>query len=223
MFAGGRFVGISFTYTDGSDLIAIMEKLKVCSVLVIDPGIDGTNWDIVRKLINISNTGDVTSKQMPYLRHFLGHRFGNKDPGLRTIQDLINVVENDVKLPEVKPSDTMGLFQTSGSTGVPKLVTHTHASVMIFRTFHGTEFFSGQYKLFNSRPFNWIGGFPFGVLCGQTRVLLDGFGKPPVDGVAREIEVIQEEKCDLVMTLPPSITSFKEREVCTTILKSPSC
>ena len=89
---------------------------------------------------------------------------------------------------------------------------------MIVRTFHETELYNRRYKLFNYRPFNWIGGFPFGVLCGQTRVLLDGFGKPPVDGVAREIEVIQEEQCDLVMTLPPSITSFKEREVCTAIL-----
>ena len=128
------------------------------AVSPVYPGIDGMNWDIVRKPITISNTGDVTSKQMPYLRHLLGHKVGNKDPGIRTIEDLIKFIENE----NVKPSDTMGLFQTSGGTGVPKLVSRTHASVMVFRTFHETEFFNRRYKLFNRQPFNWIGGFPFG-------------------------------------------------------------
>ena len=38
MFAGAVPISISFTYTDGSDVIAMMKKLKTCSMLIFEPG-----------------------------------------------------------------------------------------------------------------------------------------------------------------------------------------
>ncbi|XP_045176113.1 acetyl-coenzyme A synthetase-like [Mercenaria mercenaria] len=72
MMAGAIPVSITFTYTDGSDLIAMMEKLKKCSLLVLDPGLESINWNILRTLLDEYKVDSkVRSKKMPYFRHFM--------------------------------------------------------------------------------------------------------------------------------------------------------
>ncbi|WAR14338.1 hypothetical protein MAR_004443 [Mya arenaria] len=69
-------MGLAFMYTDGSDLIHIIKKLETCSLLVLDPGASGENWDIVRRLFDShSKTGTASSTKMSSVRFLLGHRF----------------------------------------------------------------------------------------------------------------------------------------------------
>lgn len=220
ILAGARIVGISFTYTDGSDLVALMNRLKTCSLLALDPGADGKNWEIVKGVVQNIRNGEVFSKQMPYLRYLIGHQFKNETTKLLSTEDLIFSEHNDVVLPEISSSDIAILFQTSGSTGVPKLAAHTHDSLNYRHHVGSLDFFDTRTRVFNDRPFNWIGGFPVGVLQGQTRVTISGFGKPASDPVARMIDVITEEKCVLAMVLPPLLSTWIERQVYINLLST---
>ena len=218
ILAGIVVVGKSFTNKDGGDLVDIVNKLRTCSLLVLDPGVDGQNWENVSKVLEITEDGGAVSQRMSYLRYVIGHRFDKGVSGVKHLKQVQELIESGydskVVLPEIKESDVMALFQTTGSTGVPKLVAHTHDSVMIVRRFGDNEYFNGRYRLFNSRPFNWIGGFPFNVLYGQTRVTVSEFGHPADDPVSRETDVIKEENCNLIVALAPRIATLVQKRVC---------
>lgn len=214
VLAGAVPVGIVFTYTDGSDLIAMMKKLGKCSLLALDSDEDGNNWEIVNKLVDdYSVDGHVSSTAMPNLRYLVGHNCKDGISGIKTVDDLLAVEINGVQLPELAEDEPAILFQTSGSTGVPKLAAHTHASLMSYRRTSGYEYFSNQHRSFNNRPFNWIGGFPISVLLGQTRVAMSGMGEAPKDQLSRIIEIIAEENVTCAFVLPPHVLAIADRQV----------
>ena len=118
MMAGAVPFGISFTYTDGSDFIAVMEQLKSCSCLVMDPGVDGENWNILSKLIESHDqNGAVTSEKMPDLRYLIGND-PEKMAGVKPLNDLLADDQNKQELPDLQSDDLAGLFQTSGSGNI---------------------------------------------------------------------------------------------------------
>ncbi|XP_045179882.2 3-[(3aS,4S,7aS)-7a-methyl-1,5-dioxo-octahydro-1H-inden-4-yl]propanoyl:CoA ligase-like [Mercenaria mercenaria] len=215
MMAGAIPVSITFTYTDGNDLIAMMEKLEKCSLLVLDPGSESFNWNILRRLLDeYEADGKVRSKKMPYLRHLLGVAF-DKEPDASNVKDFRDLLEEDhpdIELPDIDPNEFSGLFQTSGSTGVPKLVADVHLSIMKFAESQAFEMIKDKYILFNDRPFNWGGGYPFSVLTGQTRVTLFEFYDPPKDMISFMIEVIERERCSMIFALPPLMHELIQRQ-----------
>ncbi|XP_052819803.1 long-chain-fatty-acid--CoA ligase FadD13-like [Mya arenaria] len=207
MLAGIKAVGLAFTYTDGSDLIAMMNKLKTCSMLVLDPGASGENWKIVQRLLDAySKTGRATSSKMSSVRFLLGHRFPTYESKVRSLQEVMANAPTDIEIPKyVSPDDIAFLFQTSGSTGLPKLVAHTHASMLGIGRMKGSNWLRRDAVLFNDRPFNWIGGFPISVFCGNTRVAISGFTELGTDRLSAVIEIITRERCTVALGLPPMI------------------
>ena len=104
----------------------------------------------------------------------------------------------DITLPCLKSDDIAMMFQTSGSTGVPKVVAYTHWTFVnvvggLLNDFKG--FLDPKGSVFNDRPFTWAGGFPFTILSGTTRVTRSGFCEPPEDLVCFLIDVIKRERC----------------------------
>jgi len=128
---------MSFTYKDGSDVIAAMERLQTCAMVVMDAGAEGEKWAVFRNLVDsVSPDGTAQSKQMPYLRYVFGHEVGTSFmTDVKRLSDLISDddISDDITLPEVTEDDITFLFQTSGSTGVPKLVAHTNRSILNLR------------------------------------------------------------------------------------------
>ncbi|WAR13791.1 hypothetical protein MAR_003896, partial [Mya arenaria] len=61
MVAGLRPACLSFTYTDGSDVVATMERLQTCALLVMDPGENGEKWDVLEQLFD-SHSNDASAK-----------------------------------------------------------------------------------------------------------------------------------------------------------------
>ena len=216
MMAGAIAVSISFTYTDGSDLVAMMEKLQTCSMLIMDPGLDGANWNIVKKFITLqTEKGHVRSKQMPYLRYLITHKdedFSDMKDNLHLDEFLENVRE-EVELPDIKEDGIAFLFQTSGSTGVPKLVAHTHKAIRSCQHVAIEALVAGESVTFNDRPFAWIGGFPLTLISGIKRVTISGFSPAPSDRPAFIIEVAKRENCSSVSALPQMIHEFIRRQV----------
>ncbi|XP_045179876.2 3-[(3aS,4S,7aS)-7a-methyl-1,5-dioxo-octahydro-1H-inden-4-yl]propanoyl:CoA ligase-like [Mercenaria mercenaria] len=215
MIAGAIPVSITFTYTDGNDLIAMMEKLEKCSLLVLDPGLESINWNILRRLLDeYKSDGKVRSKKMPYLRHLLGVAF-DREPDTSNVKDFKDLLEEDhpdIELPDIDPNEIYCLFQTSGSTGIPKLVAHVQLSAMKLAESHIFELIEDKFIQFNDRPFNWGGGYPSSVLTGQTRVTFSEFCDPPKDRISFMIEVIERERCSMVFALPPLMHELIKRQ-----------
>ena len=129
VLAGARPVSMSFTYTDGSDVIAMMQKLETCSLLFLDPGAKEENWNIFKKLAQKhGKNGSVLSEKMPYLSYLICHDRPKDTDQVLTLRELMTWETPAVTLPELFPEDIFTLFQTSGSTGVPKAIAHTHKS-----------------------------------------------------------------------------------------------
>ena len=129
VLAGARPVSISFTYTDGSDVIAMMQKLQTCSPLFLDPGAEEENWNVFKKLIQEhKKNGNVRSEMMPYLRHLICHHPPKDSDEVLDLQEIMSWETPELSLPEIDVDDICALFQTSGSTGVPKVIAHTHKS-----------------------------------------------------------------------------------------------
>ena len=129
VLAGARPISMSFTYTDGSDVVAMMKKLETCSLLFLDPGAKEENWNVFKKLIEgYEKNGAVRSEHMPYLRYLICHDRPKETETVLTLQEIMDWETPEVTLPDIDPDDIFTLFQTSGSTGLPKATAHTHKS-----------------------------------------------------------------------------------------------
>ena len=218
MMAGARPISMSFTYTDGSDVIAMMKKLQKCSTMVLDPGVVEANWRIFNKLVSyFDNKGNVTSEKMPFLRYLIGHNRPDIDKGVLALTEMLAWQNTEVVLPVLDPTDIAMLLQTSGSTGIPKVVTHTHASFLsatgCLSSGDPTGMLTPEGKHFNDRPFAWVGGFPGTIITGQTRVTRSGLCEVPDDEVGFIINVVKRESCTVMSALPSLLRSLMDRQV----------
>ena len=129
VMAGAQPISMSFTYTDGSDVVAMMQKLETCSLLFLDPGAKEENWNVFKNLTQgHQKNGNVVSEKMPYLRYLICHDRPKETETVLTLQEMMDWETPEVTLLEVFPDDIFTLFQTSGSTGLPKAIAHTHKS-----------------------------------------------------------------------------------------------
>ena len=214
ILAGARPISLSLTYTDGSDIVAMMEKLETCAAFVLDPGVDGANWHIFNKVIDdYDRAGKVTSKQMPYLRYLICHDRSQTDRGALNLNEMMSWDNSSIALPILHADDIALLLQTSGSTGIPKAVSHTHRSLIAGSTYFNERMSGRDEILYNDRPFTWIGGFPVSVITGETRVLWSGFCDTPKDAVGFMIDVIKREHCNSMLILPPRLSELIHRQV----------
>lgn len=216
ILAGVRFVGLS---RGGKNVVTAMESLKTCSLLAVDPGANLENWKSLKGLADFcDDKGHVSSKRLPTLRYLVGHAFSNVEdaPSLLTVDDLISSSNPNIELPMVHECDVAVMFMTSGSTGVPKMTSHTHASLMAVRNLRAvniSESIRLQYRLFNDRPFSWLGGFPHTLLLGLTRIVISEFGEPSTDKLGHIIDVITQEKATSAFFIPPFVFSLLEMQV----------
>ena len=215
MFAGAIPVSLSFTYTDGSDVIALMEKIRSCCTMILDPGVDDENWKIFRQLVNtFDKEGNVQSDRLPYLRYLMCHHGTRIPDDVLSLTDVMSWDTVQVDLPRIDPEDTFTLFQTSGSTGIPKAVLHRHSSFVLAASSWVDALWLEPNSIFmNDRPFMWGGGFPSTVITGQTRLTRLETSQPPVDQVTWFFDVIRQEQCTHMYALPLGFHSLLDRQV----------
>ena len=213
MIAGIIPVGISFTYADGSDVVATMQRLKTCALLLVDPGVENENWKVLEKLVDTySSDGSVESRQMPYLRYLISHEKGTSVmTNVRTFKSLLEDDVNEIVIKPIQDDATMFLFQTSGSTGTPKLVAVKHTTMLSYKALWSSI---TQYsKYFNDRPFTWAGGFPTEPIFGGTRVTISGFFAHTVSRFEAVVKAIASERCTKMFALPPIVHEMIQKKV----------
>ena len=225
IMAGARPISLAFTYSDGSDIIAIMQKLQTCSTIVLDPGPDDENWNIFKNLIiSCDSNGNVKSDKMPYLRYLICHDRPRINQDVLLLSEMASWKLTDTVLPDLDPDDIAILFQTSGSTGNPKAVAHTHKSILAAYVISYTE--PKPEIMYNDRPFGWVGGFPGAMFCGHTRVTRSDYCDPPEDVMGFTIDAVKREQCTILSLLPPLVNELTLRQVRVADLKQrlrPAC
>ena len=212
--AGAIPVGVSFTYKDGSDVVTLMERLERCSTLFLDPGLDNETWNIFKKIIDsFDKTGNLKSQKMPSLKRIVClHE--PKDIEILTLDKLKHLAKDSTQLPTISENDIVYIFQTSGSTGVPKVVAHTHKSLSYLGYHFHHIGIRPEDRYYNDRPFQWLGGYPCNIYIGETRVTRSRMGKNPNDETEYLYKMIMQEKCTILGTLPAVVSEFMLKEVC---------
>ena len=212
--AGAIPVGVSFTYKDGSDVIALMERLETCSTIFLDPGVDNETWDILMKIIdNFEKTGNLKSHKMPSLKRLVC-LYEPSAAEVFTLDELKHLANDSIQLPTVSEDDIVYIFQTSGSTGVPKVIAHTHKSLSHWGHYFHHIGLRPDDRYYNDRPFQWFGGYPKNIYIGETRVTRSRRGENPDNETEFVYKMIIQEKCTALATLPAFISELMLKEVC---------
>ena len=124
--AGGMAVHIATSATDATDILDIFTQAE-CKAFIIEPGTDGRFAEPIRQLTAHFIKGNPPQKQenqsdptFVFLRDMEGMQ---SYPSLSKVLDLDSL---EIDLPILYPEDEIVVFTTSGTTGNPKMVAHSH-------------------------------------------------------------------------------------------------
>ncbi|KAK3094920.1 hypothetical protein FSP39_007886 [Pinctada imbricata] len=184
-----------FQKNDGSDVAAMLQKMS-CTALITHPGEKNSYVSIIKHFATFKPDGMVDSKSVPSLRNILFTSHTCDFDGALFIQNI--PFSTDDTLPNIEPEDIAAIFYSSGSTGPPKLISWSHASLLLYNSI-GCEGMS--YKkydsLFCDRTFGWIAGYPGLIFDGITRVTTSTSFKEKTlsDICSSTAKIINQEDC----------------------------
>ncbi|KAL3862567.1 hypothetical protein ACJMK2_008526 [Sinanodonta woodiana] len=203
MMAGAIPANVNFGYSDGSDVIALLQKMDHFSTFILHPGFHDQKWKLFKAfLTELDSRGNIKCKQVPSLKHLVFMAKPEEETDVLLVEDLAKIyLSIDNPLPNVDSDDIAFLFQTSGSTGLSKLVAHTHCSLSFFLS---NVYGEGMVDRYNDRNFGCIAGFPFEVVTGIKRVT-GWFTKEDFDPFEVMIQAVQKERCSMIYMLPPTV------------------
>ena len=163
------------------------EKLRVflqdhrVKLLVLDPGLDA---DIIQKVsANVPSVKALidNNNKIPDVGQYPSKLLLLQDTGSPSAITSASVdgflsadltpedVANLKKIQEtMDPDDPAVVFATSGSTGIPKLIVHSHFNMINTTHMYNNMVDSGVVG-FNDRPFNWMGSALFTELINKSR------------------------------------------------------
>ncbi|KAK3582826.1 hypothetical protein CHS0354_035774 [Potamilus streckersoni] len=212
VIAGAIPISITFSFADGSDVLAILTKLEKCSTFILDPSPDGRTWDILKTFMNsFSPNGSVKSTKIPSLQRLLLISRPKSNDEILLLDDFLKSDVSEIDFPKIEPEHIAFLIQTSGTTGVPKAVAHTHQSLMS-AGLHWASFFTHKDKHYCDRSFGWTGGFPYNILItGETRLTRSKLADK-VDAAEFILDIVRREKCTILTALPHVLHSVLSKK-----------
>ena len=216
MFADAIPVSLAFSLEDGSDVITLMNQLQNCTTVVLDPGLCNANWKIFKKLIKSYDVkGNIQSDKILSLKYLICITEPNDCNDVLTFSELMAWKNMCDQLPTIEADDVFTVFQTSGSTGLPKLAVYSHKSYVLLanRPLAKMQWVDSDMVYFNDRSFMWLAGFPSTLLTGQTRVTQLETLPPPNDYVSWLFDVVRQERCTHLVTIPLLINIMLHRQV----------
>ena len=162
-----------FDRRDGSDLEAMLTKHgQKCKAIVFPGGIDARNTSIINQIFKKgAEKGQIVSPSLPNVKWAVLMSDMASDDHFN-IADLFEMGNQEHQLPYLDPEDVAAVFPTSGSTGLPKLIPHTHFSLLIAGCHLMLTRGISSTSMFNERPFIWIGGYASILISSSSEFTL---------------------------------------------------
>ena len=223
ILAGAIPFGLSFMAPDGSDVIKLLQRLETCSVIFLDPGPSDGAWNIFKTLVeSFDGKGNLKVPKVPSLRHCVCMFTHNDiETNVLSLSEFESMAKDDTQLPTINEDDIQVLFQSSGSTGVPKVIAHTHKSLSHCARYFKLTGLTGKDDdvIYNGLPLRWMGGYLWNMYHGETRVTRSGMSKMPDNMSEFVYNAILEEKVTFLFTLFSFVAELMERKVMLLYLK----
>jgi acyl-CoA synthetase (AMP-forming)/AMP-acid ligase II len=171
---GARWVQIAFALTrigavlvplstllPSRELVAQLRTASVQALISVEEFRGHRYLDDLRSALDTPDLFETLhSPDLPALRQVWG---ADRLPVLSAAESMLPIV--DALAATVTPSDPMVIMFTSGSSGAPKGVVHSHGSALgAVRSGLASRCIDSETRLYLPMPFFWVGGFGSGVL-----------------------------------------------------------
>ncbi|XP_036361266.1 medium-chain acyl-CoA ligase ACSF2, mitochondrial-like isoform X4 [Octopus sinensis] len=203
MMTGAYSMRLIFGLADMKSII------KGCSAVVFG---SKSIWDNFLSIAQISDNGKVSCEACPDLSFAIDVSNTHRPANALSAAKLMAEVSDDVavEFPNIDPEDIASINQTSGSTGVPKGIYHSHFEYLNNKDL---DFKDTSLVIFSSRPMGYGGGYPLSVLTrrslhvsGDVEMLND---PKNLDFV---IKIWQSEECNMVNVAPQDVKRLSDRD-----------
>ncbi|GAB1606483.1 hypothetical protein Ahia01_000930900 [Argonauta hians] len=205
MMAGAYSMRLMFGLSDMKSI------LKGCHAVVF--GFKSI-WESFSSIAQITDGGMVSSEACPDLKFAINvsNRY-TPDNALSAAKLMADISDDDnTEFPYIDPEDIASINQTSGTTGVPKRICHSHFEYLNSPLSEINERTQADI-IFNNRPMGYLGGSPMAVLIrgsihisGDVEMLTD---PKNLDFV---VNLWQKEKCTGVSLAPQDLKRIGERQ-----------
>ena len=150
----------AFNLNDGSDIETLFKKTgHRCKAVIFSAGVGNRNLSILDHIFKKD-----TAKRTIFNSSLPGLKFSIlMTPGMKSdhyhMEEISEMGNSEIELPCIEPEDQASILLTSGSTGSPKQIPHTHMFAMITGSHWANLHGRSCTTIFNDRPFGWIGGY----------------------------------------------------------------
>ncbi|XP_029640038.1 medium-chain acyl-CoA ligase ACSF2, mitochondrial-like isoform X1 [Octopus sinensis] len=212
MMTGAYSMRLMFGLADLKSII------KGCSAVVFG---SKSIWDNFLSIAQISDNGKVSCEACPDLKFAIDvsntHRPANALSAAKLMAEISD--DDEVEFPYIDPEDIASINQTSGSTGVPKGICHSHFECLNLPDSDFNESF--RFITFSGRPMGYIGGYP---LTAVTRGTLHVSGDVEMLNDPKNLDFVikiwQSEECNMVGVAPQDVKRLSDRDFSVPMLMS---
>ncbi|KAK3098933.1 hypothetical protein FSP39_024419 [Pinctada imbricata] len=208
IMAGGVVVHVAINAVDAGDIWEIFAAAD-CKAFLIDPGKGEKYFDAIFYLLALFRRRRPSRDYQDIDGQNPTVVFLRKMEEISSFVDLNTIVSQNFEetFPVLYPEDPILVFTTSGTTGKPKLVEHSHFEAL--NSTLGQSLDMSARKVYNDRPFGWIGGTPIiELLSGQVRVSIDTSLGTSGQHTGKIWDVIKSEKCTDAVLYPYFLTDL---------------
>ncbi|MGC8812178.1 MAG: acetate--CoA ligase [Candidatus Aenigmatarchaeota archaeon] len=172
------------------------------------------------KIINLKQSADEGIKETKVEKVIVVKRVGNEIPWNPEkdvwFEDLVKNEGEEFKPEEMDSEDLLFILFTSGTTGIPKGITHTCGGYTVQAYLTGRWIFDFHEKdvLWCTSDFGWITGHSYTcyspLLNGITTLIFEG--APDYPSQDRWAQIIEKHKVTIFYTAPTAIRMFEKMD-----------